>query len=279
MPSIDQLIDSCPHTGEILETNPSKVCARRGLPVKKLYCLLKQKEVTDRSVGVGQRLGTCERCTLTIERLMGLETVVDGNVPKQEVGTSLIIPTTGRKSLAEVLEAISLQRDHLADVEVIVVIDGGDSEIADQYDFVNVLQIDKPTENCCNPCVAMNVGAKAANGKTLVFLHDDCVPTENSIVDLSEMADGVIAVAEVDGEQGRFFAIEKELFDRVGGFNPDFRFNPGYEDVEFFHRVGVGIEVEPSATAIHIVKPGGRNYDFRKRNNFRRLQQCRALSK
>lgn len=96
---------------------------------------------------------------------------------------SVVIPTHNRKDLLRE-ELLSLSNPRLveANMEVIVVVDGGTDgtwemlqEISVPYTLRSINQIQS------GPSVARNNGARAANGDLLIFLDDDLLPKRELI--------------------------------------------------------------------------------------------------
>lgn len=136
---------------------------------------------------------------------------------------------------------------------------------------------------------ARNLGAEAATGDTLAFTDDDCVPDESwlaaladaeadaatgRILPLDDDREGLVAVSSRTSREHRQFhgtgdsvpweagsggnlLVRRELFERLGGFDP--RFGPGAEyraaeDVEFLERIlasGATIVYTPEAVVYH----------------------------
>jgi glycosyltransferase involved in cell wall biosynthesis len=87
---------------------------------------------------------------------------------------SIVIPTYGRSDkLKQLLKKIEEQTFH--DFEVVVIIDGGDTNI-EEYEKICPYSLKvKKIQNCgCNQ--ARNVGIKQANASIIAFTDDDCLP-------------------------------------------------------------------------------------------------------
>jgi len=179
------------------------------------------------------------------------------------VRASIIIPAyNAEKTIAECLQACLAQT--YPDFEIVVVDDGSTDrtpEIARA--FPNARLISK--ENA-GPAAARNSGAKAAMGEVLVYTDSDCVPHPDWLVRLLDgLTDGVVAVggtydcanpesrlarviqAEIAIRHRRFapevdflgsfnVAYRKEGFDRIGGFNEEYRQASG-EDNDLAYRL------------------------------------------
>jgi len=94
---------------------------------------------------------------------------------------SVIIPTYNRISaLRQCLESLSNQSVDKKCIEVIIANDGGDKNLFEGLDFTNrqfpieYLHLERK-----GPAGARNSAVKKARGKIIVFLDDDCLPTEN----------------------------------------------------------------------------------------------------
>ena len=183
---------------------------------------------------------------------------------------SVIVPTRDRAGrLNECLRRIQ-------GADEIVVTD--DSEMAStrellQRDYKNVVWVQGPRRG---PAANRNRGAAASSGDWLVFIDDDCLPTEDW---LSEIRN---ATAECDVVEGRTIcpdkqnhplddivenltgdllwscnlAMRRSLFERLGGFDEDFLIAGG-EDLELARRLRMNtsrIHFASGATVYHPVR-------------------------
>jgi glycosyltransferase involved in cell wall biosynthesis len=91
---------------------------------------------------------------------------------------SLIVPTFNRpQGLARLLRALSLQNFPSRLVEILVVDDGGDRDLAPVLkENGGGLAITLLRQQNRGPAAARNLGAAKANGQCLVFIDDDCEP-------------------------------------------------------------------------------------------------------
>lgn len=197
-----------------------------------------------------------------------------GAVPR----LSVVVPTCHRNDLLAIcLEHLEPGRQTLecSNYEVIVTDDGtaGTAEqmIRDRFNWAK--WVPGPRRG---PAANRNRGAAAALGEWLVFCDDDCLPSD----DLLRAYAGAIAESAgcrvlegkttVDrpkahplehapiNESGGYlwscnFAIEKSLFQSLGGFNERFP-HAAMEDVELRYRIGrMGLPIRfvPSAAVIH----------------------------
>jgi GT2 family glycosyltransferase len=175
---------------------------------------------------------------------------------------SVIIPTYNRpQNLRECLNSLSKQSVDRADFEVIVVNDGGVNVSAVVDNFSSMTSIRLIDQQNTGPAAARNQGAALAAGAFLAFLDDDCTPEPDWIESISRHAesgrllggkvinrleDNLFAEAcqtlidflylHLAGSSDLFFTsnnmiIARDDFQRIGGFNTDFRTSAG-EDRE-----------------------------------------------
>jgi GT2 family glycosyltransferase len=163
---------------------------------------------------------------------------------------SVIIPTCDRLDhLKECLRRIE-------GADQIVIAD--DSKMVETREFVrrdykNVLWIEGPRKG---PAANRNRGAQASSGDWLVFIDDDCLPSENWLSEI-RMATAGCDVIEgktvcpdktnhpfedvVENLTGNLLwscnlAVNRSLFERLGGFDEDFLIAGG-EDLELARRL------------------------------------------
>ena len=200
---------------------------------------------------------------------------------KKNPDVSIIVPVYNSKEMAErLLKALRIQKTQHT-YEVIIVDDGSTEsfgEITKQY---NVKYI-RCSVNM-GPANARNIGAETAKGKILCFIDADCIPCEKWLDELlaplfdekigvvggsvrpisksiSSLADDLSMFLGVskDSPSGYRdflptlnFAIRKEVFNKVEGFDPTLRTS---EDLDLCIRVrkkGYKIFFQPSAEVIH----------------------------
>lgn len=181
---------------------------------------------------------------------------------------SVVIPTFERPEyLRELLKALSKQSLDGA-FEVIVVNDGGEPLGPIVQPFQDSLLLKLLRQPNGGPAKARNLGAHSASGRWLVFVDDDCVPTEtwldkmleachsrpscaiggrvvnllshNAYAEASQLLVDFLYEYYQDGRRGRFFttnnlAVPKERFWEVGGFDEGFS-GAAAEDREFCDR-------------------------------------------
>jgi len=201
---------------------------------------------------------------------------------------SIVVPFCDRlDALSECLEALARVRFPRDRFEVLLV-DDGSQDRAD--DLVARLKDRLPVrlfrQQHAGPAAARNHGARQARGKWLAFTDSDCAPAEqwlhqlaavlstaadvavggrvvNTLTNIFPVAsqwqsDYVIAYLGATKGSPTFcttnnFAVPRERFLTVGGFDPDFR-HPGGEDREFCRRwvhEGQRLRWAPEALVYH----------------------------
>lgn len=184
----------------------------------------------------------------------------------------VIVPTFRRPdTLARCLAA-------LADAPgIIVTDDAGDSATRDIVArYSNARWIAAPGRG---PAANRNHGAHAASSEWLAFVDDDCEPQPGWLLALSQAAADADVVEgrtlapgasdspfeeHVENESGGVLwscnlAIRRDVFERLGGFDEDFR-EAGGEDMEFAWRVaraGLRVRFAPDAVVHHPPRPIG----------------------
>jgi cellulose synthase/poly-beta-1,6-N-acetylglucosamine synthase-like glycosyltransferase len=168
------------------------------------------------------------------------------------------------------------------DLEVIILNDGGNEFDDELNEFINEHGYKKYSQENSGPAAARNYGAKYAKGTYLAFLDDDCIPSsdwlsillscvkdaptslvggkiENALGNniFSEASQMILHYLYAAWEKNRtvssFFTsnnmiIRKNLFDEIGGFDPNFRTS---EDREFCTRwQSSGYQMQYVASAI-----------------------------
>jgi len=162
----------------------------------------------------------------------------------------------------------------LNDYEIIVTDDSvgniAKSLIEEKYKWAR--WIDGPKNG---PAANRNNGSKSAKGEWLVFLDDDCLPQKGwlfayfTIIKNNKEAGVLEGKTTADRDRMRFdeeapinldgdklwscnFAIKKELFIKMGGFDETFPF-AAMEDVDFYIRVKAlsSVIFVPDAVVIH----------------------------
>ncbi len=193
------------------------------------------------------------------------------------ISLSVVIPTCNRNDLlGRCLDALKLSTQKLdfGTIEIVVSDDGKNNEARDflAEDYQWVTWIEGPKKG---PAANRNAGAKQTNAPWIAFLDDDCVPDQDWLgALLSVITSGKFTVIEGrtycgDGvnsplycapinEKGGMlwscnFAIEKELFNHLGGFDEMFKF-PNLEDNDLRKRIlaqGIVVHFEPLASVNH----------------------------
>jgi GT2 family glycosyltransferase len=163
---------------------------------------------------------------------------------------SVIIPTCDR--VDRLVEC--LRRIDGAD-EIVVSDDSRTAETRElvQRDYKNVVWVSGPRKG---PAANRNSGARASSGDWLVFIDDDCWPSENWLSEIRNATAGCDVIEGktvcpnktnhaledvVENLTGDLLwscnlAINRTLFERIGGFDEDFLI-PGGEDLEFGRRI------------------------------------------
>jgi GT2 family glycosyltransferase len=183
---------------------------------------------------------------------------------------SVIIPTCDRADrLKECLRRI------IGSDEVLIADDSRTQDTREmiQRDYKNVLWVQGPR---LGPAANRNRGAQASSGDWLVFIDDDCLPSENW---LSEIQNEMMECDVVEGKTicpdksshpfedvvenlaGNLLwscnlAVSRSLFERLGGFDEDFLIAGG-EDLEFARRLRMSasrIHFAPRAIVYHPVR-------------------------
>ena len=232
---------------------------------------------------------------------------------------SIIIPTHNRpEQLTECLMAIRSQDFPKDSVEIIVVDDGGDAPLEPIVRaFQNDLRLTLLRQDNTGPSGARNFGAARAQGEYLAFIDDDCLPDPSWLQTLAHRFEtdpccicGGKAVNALGGNLystatqlladylyenykpgenlGGFFpannfAILREIFVDIGGFDPTMRFG---EDRDFCYRLasqGYRFAFAPEALVYHFhvlnlftllqlhFSYGGGSFQFWKRRSSKRL--------
>lgn len=204
-----------------------------------------------------------------------------------QIDLSVVIPTYNRKEeLSRCLAGFEYLKASRFSYEIIVVDDGGAVSVGDElgHQFTS-LPIRWLRQVNQGPATARNSGAKAARGKFVAFIDDDCLPDPEWLVMLFEnlvaQPSGLIGGESVnglpnnlfseasqqlvrflyayfEGKNGRFFtsnnfALSRHLFLQIGGFDESMPLAAG-EDREFCRRwleAGLMMLFEPKAKVYH----------------------------
>ncbi len=179
---------------------------------------------------------------------------------------SVIIPAyNSEKTILQTIEAIKKQ-EGLAEKPEIIVVDDGSKD-----NTFNLLKgtdgIIAITQKNSGPATARNNGAKTATGSILVFTDSDTVPNKDWLQKLTkpfndsdlmastgtysiENKDSKLALliqTEIEYKHSKYkdfiafggtynLAIRKEIFDRIGGFNEEYKSASG-EDVDICYKI------------------------------------------
>lgn len=203
------------------------------------------------------------------------------------VDISVIIPTYNRPDLLErCLTGFKHLKSTEFNFEIVVVDDGSPLNVGDamaaHFDDLSVRWIRQLNKG---PATARNVGAKAAEGKFIAFMDDDCLPDPEWLFylfrALSSRPTVLVGGKTINGlsqnlyseasqllvrylydyfeeKNGRFFtsnnfAMSRQLFHQVGGFDETMSLAAG-EDREFCYRwmqAGLHMDYQEKAVAYH----------------------------
>ncbi|HWP59937.1 MAG TPA: glycosyltransferase [Candidatus Acidoferrales bacterium] len=204
---------------------------------------------------------------------------------------SIIVPTHNRSaSLKRLLDALCGQSYPLRQLEVVVVADGcTDETLRMLRGYAPPFALTVIEQPARGPAAARNRGAEAARGELLLFIDDDVEPlpgwaeahrrahaggAERVVIGPYPLAERTpmdfLAIAQRAWWDARFycmrqlghrfsfadmlggnFSIERELFFRAGGFNPDFHCHEDYELGVRLIRAGAQFVFAPEALAYH----------------------------
>lgn len=173
---------------------------------------------------------------------------------------SVVIPTCNRYDLLRIcLNNLlpSYQTIESLDYEIIVSDDTKENNQLDilQKEYKTVRFLSGPKKG---PASNRNFGAKQATGDWIVFIDDDCIPDKELLKSYYQEIikgeyKGFEGRIEADRDQKRFdeespinteggcfwscnIAVEKNIFDKVNGFDEAFPF-PALEDTDFYMRL------------------------------------------
>jgi GT2 family glycosyltransferase len=190
---------------------------------------------------------------------------------------SIIIPTCDRNDLLRnCLKLLDpLFQTTTKEYEVIITDDGKFNQartlICEEFSWAKWIEGPKR-----GPAANRNNGAKNASGTWLIFIDDDCLPDKNLILefDCEARSNADLAVMEgyIDADRPKErldedspinktgdvlwscnFAIKKQQFDHIGGFDENFLYAT-MEDVDLYTRLsnaGVAIKFVSTAIVIH----------------------------
>lgn len=241
------------------------------------------QEITDWAFGLTTREREPKKAFHTVKQLYsGAEPMIDRvRLPRYPKVSVIVCSYNGAKTLDRCLE--SLKHVNYPDYEVILVDDGSKDntqEIAAKHSWVvNIKQVNKGLS------VARNVGAQAAQGEVIAYTDSDCMadpdwlyylvgtlisgnyagvggpnispPAEDWIQACVAAAPGGpnhVLLTDVIAEHipGCNMAFYKWAFEKVGGFDPEYR--KAGDDVDFCWRLqqeGQVIAFSPSAIVWH----------------------------
>ena len=196
-----------------------------------------------------------------------------------EVALSVVIPSLNSRVIDQVITALlpQVQCHGRCDVTVVGKDEGGLVRGSSLVRFID-------TGNPVSAAAARNIGARETSGEIICFLDSDCIPQDGWLdsmyhrVDRTEcIAGGAMRLGGTDfwmlcGNVSSFhdysaelaagqrsylpsfsLAIQRRLFERIGGF--DERFGEAAEDLDFSVRarnMGIALEFEPAAVVWHL---------------------------
>jgi GT2 family glycosyltransferase len=172
---------------------------------------------------------------------------------------AIVIPTRNRHELLKrCLSKLSSYAEDHPECTIIVSDDGDASQTREALagELASVQVVQGPVRG---PSANRNCGAAHATTELLIFLDDDCIPDQNLI---SVYQDAAIKNPDIDVFEGRIsavgqpssfadvapinetggklwscnFAIRRELFVMIGGFDDRYPF-PAMEDIDLYWRV------------------------------------------
>jgi glycosyltransferase involved in cell wall biosynthesis len=193
----------------------------------------------------------------------------------QAAQVSVVVPTYRRPvELGRLLQSLQTQTLGSRELEVVVADDGAPEDalpVVRRFDlaFARIVLVTGPNRG---PGSARNRGAAVANGRFLAFVDDDCIAEPGWLSGLlaefargADMVQGPVTSSvpsvepfvhafrlDAPGRPGGIFAIRRERFVELGGFDRDL--SRAGEDHEFFERVqrhGTLIAFAKEAVVIH----------------------------
>jgi GT2 family glycosyltransferase len=191
---------------------------------------------------------------------------------------TIVIPTLNRpdplkRCLSQLVPYVSAHPE----CSIIVSDNGNAFETRERLaEYLGIVQIVQGPRT--SPAANRNCGSAHSTGNLLIFLDDDCIPDPNLIAAYQEAAlenpeigvfEGRITAEGTEtgfadtapsNETGGYlwscnFAIRRELFTSIGGFDERYPF-PGMEDVDFHFRVANKSRIRflPQARVFHAVE-------------------------
>ena len=201
------------------------------------------------------------------------------------VSLSIIIPTYNRKDRLKQCLGVLLNQSYPHNkYEIIIVDDGSTDGTEEAIKNINKPNITYIKQQNKGAGAAINTGAKMANGDILAFTEDDCVVSNNWVDTITDLFNKYPQTAAFAGEcvdlfyrkqeesnvpcncddfkkmrlnristyiGNGSFAIKKEIFEKIGGYDESFRVQ---EDCEFNIRLlkqGYEIFISPKLKAAH----------------------------
>lgn len=197
-------------------------------------------------------------------------------VPAHETSVSVIIPYSKPDKVGNAIESV-LAQDYPADLLEVILVGKGSSTLQERWPQIRAIDVGPIRE----PGRARNLGAAKASGEVLLFLDDDCEAQEGWIQEnLAELKDPQVGAVSgmIEGKSKAFFArcvdfanfslcqiqrrqerpictasfaIRRDLFEHIGGFNTRLRI---HEDIDICYRLeaqGLSAVYQPKVKVLH----------------------------
>jgi molybdopterin-guanine dinucleotide biosynthesis protein A len=286
MPSLNSFIKNCEHRGEHITTTESKECSESGKILDISYCNLYEINASSGKVRTtsptAKEFGpikNCMACPKVLEECMNQEQVAEQVVAGSgEYDYCVIIPTTeDRTTLVDCVESALGSSGR-----VVVVCDGeGTGQEQEVSDIAHdVYVVNKPVmEGYRNPLTAFFLGVEETKEPVIVFTHDDIrFLNPRQIDELADAAEtkGRFATA-TEEMKTKIYAIKRNDFLTVGGFESALRYHPTLEAEDLFERLeAIGLEAtEIEFDAEEMPNSAIKNFESKARYNKIQLKRTR----
>ncbi|MBQ7383887.1 MAG: glycosyltransferase [Clostridia bacterium] len=202
---------------------------------------------------------------------------------------SVIIPSKNRADLMNILlESLSAAREKINEDTEVIIVDDSDEKNKEQILQSAETYGAKYIYKACSVSQKRNFGASVATNEVLLFLDSDVRVSPDLFVAYNEIfeakkAKAVVGALKFEGDKYWYWdvvnaspfvkcfympnamkelpwgcscniAINKELFDKIGGFSEDFKY-PAGEDVDLGLRISTGLHIKiysaPKALVYH----------------------------
>jgi glycosyltransferase involved in cell wall biosynthesis len=155
------------------------------------------------------------------------------NLPKASIVVAAYNHAKGIKATIEGILSVSYPNDF----EIIVVNDGSTDntkEILKQFEKNKKIKIINFEKNK-GVCAARNAGIKAAEYEILVNMDHDCIPKKDWLTNLMKgfSSEQIGVVSSMGAYGGTSTAFRKELLDKVGGYDEEYRYYREDTDLTF----------------------------------------------